>query len=196
MAEFSGRLIRLYLATLHEVSQQEYAHILHQAGWDRFLAALPPDTDAPLLTEAESQQMDQVCYAMLGEDLYRLFTRNIGVKTAQALLASPWGAALRAQVAQAPPAARPRRALDALAQFYQAGGVQMLVGEDARAWYLTLPDCPTCTGLQGARAPLCATASVGVKMILDQTGGPRYRVDETACRAMGAPACVYTIPRP
>src|SRR4051794_1037270 len=86
----SGYIANMYLPILKQVAGTQYANILQRAGWGRYVETLPPATPEPVLSGQESHQLIQVCYAMLGEDLYRLFQRNIGTALARAILAGPW----------------------------------------------------------------------------------------------------------
>src|SRR4051812_20044623 len=103
----SGHIARLYLLTLQEIAGPQYLKILQQAGWGRYSSALPPASDEMAATVEEGRQMTQVIYAMLGEDLFRLFSRNVGTTLMRMLLAGYW-AGLPAQAAQIPLAQRPR----------------------------------------------------------------------------------------
>jgi hypothetical protein len=193
----SGNLALLYLTALKEVAGPQYTAILQQAGWGRFLDTPPPATDAPVLSGEESHRMIVTCFSMLGEDIYRLFQRNIGAVAARQILAGPW-AALRDEAQQIPAAQRPRWVLEQQAVVLAHAGIHHTISEDATAWYSTVApgDCGACAAIRTAKAPICAGTTVGLKTVLDAICGRSYRVAEVECEAMGAPQCKYAVSKP
>ncbi len=93
-----------------------------------------------------------------------------------------------------PISARIRQGLDILAALLQdLGGGQVRVTEDEYAWRWEISVCPLCHQ-RSSPAPACHFF-VGLlqAFLVGVSGGKTYNVVESACRATGAPDCVFAI---
>ncbi|HMA34833.1 MAG TPA: 4-vinyl reductase [Chloroflexia bacterium] len=189
----SGSVARVVLTALQEISGPQYTKILQESGLERYSTALPPEGEAPVISEGEMVRFQQTVYRMLGEDLLRLFRRNFGQASAQALAHGPWGAQIRAQIAGIPADRQMGWLVAQYVALAETMGGRYELTEDATAWYMDAITCLECLDLHGAKAPICATLTAVLKGLGDQILGRRIRVEEIACRAVGAPRCKRVI---
>lgn len=148
------------------------------------------------------QRLTRAVYEMLGEDLTRLFYRNLGTAQAAVFLRSPIAEQARERIAQLPTAQRygwvVQRLLVVAVHGWNAAPPSQptepwyTISEDDTAWYLTAIGCTACAGVQGASAPICSWVPT-LFSTLAKGYGQRVRVREIACAAMGAPQCVFAI---
>jgi predicted hydrocarbon binding protein len=189
----SGHVTRLMLLTLQEVSGPQYAHILQQGGIQRFLTVLPPASDSPALTPEELVRLTHVIWAMLGESLFRLFQRNMGTKLGRRMLEGPWRRQVGTEVPSLAPDAQLRWALERYLTLVDQGLTAMRLEETPDAWTVRMAPCAACLGLSGAQAPICMMPLLMIRQALEALLDRRVRVEETACHAMGAAACTFTV---
>jgi predicted hydrocarbon binding protein len=189
----SGTLTTLALASVREVSGVQYEKILKAAGLSRFITQAPPFTDETVSSLQEWSLLLGNIHSMLGEDLYRLFGRNLGTKLGQGVIATPWAAETAAQIQRLPPAAQMERVMGHLVEYWARQGVvfQRLPGPNG---HRISPDaCTACAGISGAHKPICTLYTTTISLVASHLYGHRLRVEEQECRAMGHPGCILHI---
>lgn len=187
----SGAIARLLLSTLQQVSGPQYPRLLQQAGLERYLTTLPDPAAKIGLAAEEIARLNRTVWTQLGEDLFRLYERNMGAGIAQGIVEGPLGAQLQAGAATRPQAERLRWTLEAYRQ--RATGTPAPLTEDAQAFYLAINLCAACWGITGAATPICVATGMVIRQLLEHAVGGRVRVEETACQAQGAPSCLFAV---
>lgn len=75
----------------------------------------------------------------------------------------------------------------------QMGQYEITVTSEGASWQLQSQRCPACLGRHSSE-PSCYWVTGFLQEFASWAGGGRfYRVAETECRAIGAPACVFQI---
>src|SRR4051794_15283259 len=95
----SSGMMRLAISAAQEAGGAQMVGVLRKAGWGPYLEHLPADDHVMIGTVADMQALSENVYTMVGEDIFRLFQRNIGQKMGEGMLHDP---AVQALVAQAP----------------------------------------------------------------------------------------------
>jgi hypothetical protein len=188
-----GLRLRIILMSVQEVSGKQYPLLLQQAGLSRFLDHLPPADNTPVLTSEELAPLFGCAYTMLGEPLTRLFMRNTGTTTANVYLQSPLGQQLLAAAPKIPVAERLGWILRNSVAESTRTGVPLRLREDETCFYEEWDFCYMCAGIHGVHAPICAMREAFGRKLLTQIMGRRTRVEEVACRALGASCCSFAV---
>jgi bacteriochlorophyll 4-vinyl reductase len=188
--------MNVVLAAAQTVAGSQYHQLVKAAGLARWAETLPPPTMEGVATEAELSRLFSTVYTMLGESGTRLMMRNWGTTLAPMIIAIPQLRAMVTEVAALPAAARLPQAILRLQESTSMFWSPATLTEDANAWYVTLGACPVCAEIRGAQMPICTNLEAIFPRMVQAFAGQRLTVQETACRATGAPACVYTIYKP
>src|SRR3954449_306008 len=85
----SNAILRGMLQAVKRTSGRNYPQLLEQAGMARYLTTLPPANDNPACSAEEYSRLPAIVYAMLGENLTRMFLRNAGTNLAARAVAHP-----------------------------------------------------------------------------------------------------------
>lgn len=192
----SGYMTRLPLEALQEISGAQYVRILEAAGMTRFLTELPPLTPDPVSNFQEWDHLFHNTYLMLGEDLFRLFGRNLGTRLGQRVIQLPWAAATAARLHSLPPAERLAAVIAANTTWAAEQGIIYLCDVQPASMTVTPQPCHYCVGCTGAQKPICSVYPSALSLIFSYLYGQRVRVEERECRAMGASACVMLVVGP
>ena len=188
--------MNVVLAAAQTVAGPQYRQLVKTAGLERWADSLPPPTMDGVATEAELSRLFATVYSMLGESGTRLMMRNWGTTLAPMIIALPLVQQVVAEMMALPAAERLPRAITRLPELSAAFWSPIELHEDANAWYYTLAACPVCAEIRGAPQPICTNLESLYPRMLQAFAGQRLTIQETACRAAGAPACTYTIYKP
>jgi V4R domain-containing protein len=182
------------MQTIEKTAGPQTPRLLTRSGLDRFLnTQLSPTSMKPAATQAELIKLYQEVYAMLGEDVTRLFQRNFGEIALEGILHLPEVAQLRAEGHAVPRDQQIAWFVKTWTDWMERRWVRQIVSEDNKAYYLAQEVCYSCYGITGAKRPLCPAGEVIYQRMAREFLGRRIRVTETECAAMGAPRCVYAI---
>jgi bacteriochlorophyll 4-vinyl reductase len=187
----TANVMHVFIQALQKTSGRQFESLLTAAGLERYAHTLPPADWSPAATADELVRLNRTVYAMLGEQLTRLFHRNCGEAIVPGVLASAWGAQARTVLPTLPPDQRLAWFVRAAASMAERGWGHHTLTEDAIAWYLTAAFCPTCVGITGVSAPLCAQSPALFAGLAREVLGRRVRVVEVECVALGHSACKY-----
>ncbi len=187
----TANVMRVFIQALQKTSGRNFEPLLTAAGLNRYAHALPPEDWSPAATAEELVRLNRTVYTMLGEPLTRLFHRNCGEAIIPGVLASAWGEQARAALAALPSDQKLAWLVGAAARMAERGWGHHTISEDATAWYLTAQLCPTCVGIQGVSAPICAQTPTLFAGLAKELLGRRVRVVEVECVALGHPHCKY-----
>lgn len=167
----------------------EAARVFGAAGLAHRLA-VPP---ARMVPEAEVIALHRAARALLGEDRADAAARQAGRLTAQYLLAHRIPRLLQALLRHLPPrlaAAILFRAIARHAWTFAGGGrFRRLPGRPPRFEIAGGPLART----GPADHPVCGYYAATFEVLLRALCHPAARVEETACEAMGAPACRFAV---
>lgn len=191
-----GFTMNVVLAAAQTVAGPQYRQLVKAAGLERWADSLPPPSMEGVATEAELSRLFATVYSMLGESGTRLMMRNWGTTLAPMIMAIPQIHEGVGQIAALPPAARLPQAIAVVQEVTTQFWSPATLTEDANAWHITLSACPVCAEIRGAQMPICTNLEAIFPRMIQAFAGQRLTVQETACRATGAPACTYTIHKP
>jgi hypothetical protein len=189
----SGSLMCLVLNALRETNGAQYTAILRKAGWEQYIDHPPPNSAELIGSQDDFQRLSQTTCAMLGEDLFRLYQRNTGLKIIEGALAGPWGAYLRSQVPTIAPSDQIAWLLREHESFMAKGGIHHTLSEDATAYYVEQAHCLACQGVTGVVKPVCAGNAAVPKKIIEVILGRRVNTAEIACHAVDGSHCKVAI---
>lgn len=167
--------------------------VFGEAGLAAHLAR-PPEA---MVDEAEVQRLHQALRRALGVPAARAVGREAGRRTAAYLLVHRIPRPMRALLPRLPArwaGAVLLRAITAHAwTFCGSGRFQVLGGlSDGPGWQLSLQGAPTCRGVV-ADEPLCDYFAATFEGLFTVLVDPGCRCVETACAALGAPACRFAL---
>ena len=141
--DISARTVSAVLHALQEISGSHYDRLLDHAGWARFRAGIPAESDALIATRAELESLFAQVYLILGEGLTRLFLRNYGRSAARQALSMATRPRWRAAAAATPPEQRLTWFAEAMLQMTTRSWTPTTLTADAQAYYFTFERCPT-----------------------------------------------------
>jgi hypothetical protein len=193
----SGIVAAMALTALREVSAEQYERLLTQAKLSRFIAQPPASTLDPAISGADWSNLMSIIYAMLGEDLFRLYGRNFGTRFVAMITQVPQLAKIADGISGFSPEKRFTASLEAALDFQKQQGWHFPVDPHADGYLLTIPQpCLHCSAISGAKKPICTAVEVYWSGLLSYLYGSKIRVEERACGAVGTPACQALIVRP
>ncbi len=152
--------------------------------------ATPPER---MVAEGDVTRLHAALRARLGEDGAARIGAEAGRLTGDYLLAHRIPRPLQAVLRVIPARIAARVLLGAIGRhswtFSGSGAFHAEAGRPAR---LTISGCPLCRGARTA-SPACAYFAATLQRLFQALVARRTRVVETACSALGAPACVFEI---
>ena len=185
-----------FLATRDVIGRHGLNAVLMLSGLDQYLDILPSESLDRAFPYAHIAALNRGLEEMYGTRGGRGMAQRIGrAWPAQGLIDFGALAGIHDPAFQAlPQATRCRIGLIALADVFTHFSDQISRFEDAGDHYHVIVDsCPMAFGRVSDK-PVCA-AMVGLlqEVAHRASGGAEYLVHETACQAVGAPACVFTV---
>jgi predicted hydrocarbon binding protein len=194
----ANKMGRIALRSLDEVmGKNGLLTILNLAGLSRYADGYPPDNLAREIDFAEISAIGQALETMYGPRGGRGLALKAGRATFPDTLRQ-FGALVGVTDLTSsvlPLQAKMRIGLTALAQiFAQLTDQRTAVEERGGDFIWTIYKCPYCWGRSGEQQPVCYTVTGFLEEALRWLSGVReFRVQETACIAMGDEACVFLI---
>ena len=180
--------------------------LLRQAGLSEYVDRLPPMNETPCITVAEYSRLLANVYDIFGARGARpIFMRGGRLGAAEIRRQRPAQFAVTGTALKVLPAAtRMRLVLERLAEQGQDlyGNVHHLEETDD-AFVVEMEDCPYCAEINRRRQaegqviarPVCHIPASIIDEMIEWATGQKHLVEETACIAMGDPACRFRIAR-
>lgn len=182
-------ITRLAEALRAELGEADTARLFAIAGLAPYLARPPLE----MVEESEVLRLHHALREQLGERRARGLAAAAGGRTADYLLAHRIPQPLQAVLRRLPARLACRLLLAAIGRhaWTFAGSGHFAV---TRGWppQLTISGNPLCRGLR-SREPVCSYYAATFERLHRALVQPQARVVETACAAVGAPACVFDI---
>ena len=172
-----------------------YYAVVHVAGLDRLLDALPPDNTQLETPGEDFSALLNAVFNMYGEVSTRGLFRRWGATFGEAAVKRrPSAALLRPLLSLLPLQRRVRTILDAVVNEANAArGEALHTLADRRDQYiLTFNDCLYCVGVHPAE-PICYSIVGTLEAVLKWGTGRDFAVREVKCSARGDAACVFEI---
>jgi divinyl protochlorophyllide a 8-vinyl-reductase len=171
------------------VGEAPVRRLFEAAGLSRYLAGAPTTP----VDEREVAALHRTLRHQLGPDCARAVARAAGRRTADRLLARHLPEPLRRLLAHLP---RPLVARLLLLSFerdhWRLAGSGAFVAVYGRPIRLGLTNNPLCPD-EHSKAPACDFVAGTVEQLCRSLITPRSSVSEIACKACGAPACIFEI---
>ncbi|TVQ88600.1 MAG: bacteriochlorophyll 4-vinyl reductase [Chromatiaceae bacterium] len=172
-----------------QASDGPAAEVFAAAGLSHYLTQPP----AAMVLETEVIALQQALRATLDRAAASAVNLDAGRRTGDYLLAVRIPKAAQRVLRLLPPRPAARLLLKAVGQhawtFAGSGRFDCEAGQPLR---VTIADCPTCRGAS-AGFPVCDFYCGAFERLFQTLVSPRARVQEVACGAMGAAACVFEI---
>lgn len=182
-------IIRVAEALRAQLGEQVTAELFGNVGLGHYLQTMP----GHMVDEREVIALHQFLRPSLGAARARAVSREAGVRTADYLLAKRIPRPAQLVLRLLPPALASRVLLRSIGghswTFAGSGHFHAGSGYPVR---LSIADCPLCRGVTAAE-PVCDYYAATFEHLYRALVSPRATVVETACEAMGAPACVFEI---
>ena len=182
-------VIRLGEALTDRLGPAVAARVFTAAGIAPWLA----DPPGAMVDEAHVTALHAVLRDTLDAETAAAVSHDAGVRTADYLLAVRIPRPVQALLKLLPPAPASRLLLSAISRhswtFAGSGRFEVRPG---RPLELVIVDSPLCRGATAA-TPQCAYYAGTFERLYQVLVSRRSRVRETACQAMGADACVFTV---
>lgn len=163
------------------------ARLFHAAGLDAYLTAPP----AHMVFEQEVAALHRAARATLGTEQARAIAREAGLRTGDYLLKHRIPRGAQRVLRLLPAAFASRTLLAAIARnawtFAGNGRFEIRPGRPLR---LSIAGCPICAHAE-SEVPLCDYYAAAFERLFHAMVSRSTRVTETACQAMGAPACTF-----
>jgi divinyl protochlorophyllide a 8-vinyl-reductase len=193
-ATLAGRIgpnaiTRVGEALQHQLGAPIAERLFAQAGLSPYLGA-PPQR---MVDEGEAGRLHAVMRRELGPRVSAEVSREAGVATAEYLLARRIPMAVQVLLRGLPAPLAARLLLAAIHRhawtFAGSGRFEAVAGRPTR---LTIQDNPLCRG-QSSEGPACAYYASTFEHLFRRLVHRRSRIEEVACEAAGADACVFEI---
>jgi len=170
--------------------------LLNLVGLSEYIGQLPSDDIKKAFPFSHVASLQQGLYDMYGSKGARVFAIRGGEETFQHSLSKYDKVQKAAQAAMSlgSTEVRVKAGLMFFSKFFNTVSDQVVsITEDDNNWYWVIEHCPMCWE-RTADEPVCHLG-VGVLNAASQwaTGGKKFRIAETSCKAMGDENCVYTI---
>ncbi len=189
-------IMRLALSSTETtLGKNGYYAVMHVAGLDRLLDALPPDNTRLETPGEDFSALLNAILNMYGEVSTRGMFRRWGATFgAAAVKRRPSAALLRPLLSFLPLQRRVRTLLNALVNEVNAArGEALHTLADRRDQYiLTFNDCLYCAGAHPTE-PICYSVVGTLEAVLKWGTGRDFAVREVKCSARGDAACVFEI---
>lgn len=180
--------------------------LLRQAELSQYVEHLPPMDDTPSITLAEYSRLLANVYEIFGARGARpIFLRGGRLGAAEIRRQRPGQFALAGTALKFLPAAtRMRLVLERLAeQGEDLYGTPHKVYEEEDAFFVEMRDCPYCADIARRREaegkaitkPVCHIPASAIDEMIEWATGQKHLVEETACIAIGDPACRFRVAR-
>ena len=197
-------MLRWAMLAAEEVAgKQGMAIILREAGLERYIDNYPPE-ETRNLGKSQAKEYAELNAALLnflgrgGRSVVNRIGRN-GFRMGLEHYGSLLGAAATAGVRLVPEAQRPRLGMELMKRNFemvyrhsQNEPIKIIVEETPDKILFHNHHCTVCAGKQ-SDSPMCFLGSGLIQEGMHWLMGKEFTVVETACRATGAPACVYEI---
>jgi predicted hydrocarbon binding protein len=187
-----------FLATREVIGRHGLNAVLTLSGLDQYLDNLPSESLNRSFPYAHIAALNRGLEDMYGARGGRGMAQRIGrAWPAQGLIALGALAGIHDPAFQAlPQAARCRIGLIALADVFTRFSDQTSRVEDDGDHYHFIVDASPMAFGRVSDKPVCAAlAGLLQEVVHVASGGAEYPVQEIACQAVGAPACVFTVAR-
>lgn len=183
-------IIRIADALLARHGAETSAAVFTAAGLSHYLNA-PPDAMVPAV---DVTALHRALRAGLDRDAAEAVCRDAGVATANYLLAHRIPKPAQALLKIMPPVPAARVLIKAMGRHaWTFAGAGRFEGTAGRPTRLVIADGPIQAASPGAQAPVCGYYAATFEHLFRTLVARRAVVRETACQAMGAPACTFTI---
>lgn len=186
-------VLRLILEGIRDVAGSQFPRVLEQADLQRYRDALPPADTTPTITHSHLSRLYGTTHRVVGETLTRVFLTNYGRRLPESVLGSAIGQGMYEAMEGVPEAKRLAHAVRVVADTGSRFGVEVVLTEDAEAYYLTVEECAICADIRDARSPVCANSEYFYGTMVKTLSGVRVTALEIECRAQGARHCRYRI---
>jgi divinyl protochlorophyllide a 8-vinyl-reductase len=196
-ATASGRIgpnaITQCMAALQaDLGQSACAALMAHAGLQAHVNQPPQQ----MVDEADVMALHLMMRAELGIERARALSRVAGRSTGDYLLANRIPQAAQRLLRRLPPRWAGQALLAAVTRhawtFCGSGEFRVLPSPGPKQLRVSITHCVTCRG-ERADQPLCDYYAATFERLFEVTVHPGTRVVETACEAMGDPACVFDI---
>ncbi|MBM3145248.1 MAG: hypothetical protein FJ010_09815 [Chloroflexi bacterium] len=170
--------------------------LLNLVGLSNYIGNLPPDDIQKAFPFSHVANLQQGLYDMYGSKGARVFATRGGEETFRHSLHKYDKVQKAAQAAMSlgSTETRIKLGLQFFSKFFNTVSDQVVrIDEDEGNWYWIIERCPMCWGRK-AGEPVCHLG-VGVLNAASRwaTGGKKFRIAETGCKALGEENCIYTI---
>jgi hypothetical protein len=191
------------LATEEVAGKQGIAVILREAGLERFIDEYPPEVtkNAGKSQMAEYANLNAALLTFLGRGGPSLANRvgRSGFRMGLEQYGSLLGGAAVAGLRLIPEGQRARVGMEMMKKNFemvyahsQNEPIKIVVEDTPEKIFFHNHHCPACAG-KHSDTPICYLGSGLLQEGMHWLMGKEYQVTEIACRAQGAPACVYEI---
>lgn len=198
-------LLNILLSQVEEMmGRRSLRMLLRQADLVEYIDQVPPKDDSPSITIDQYSGLLANIYEIFGSQGSRpIFVRGgrLGALEFRRLRPAQFavtGTALRLL----PSARRMKLILDRVAEEgEELYGSPHHLGEDDKAYYIEMPDCPYCAEItrrslaqnKPVARPVCQIPVAAVSEMVEWAMGQKHLVEEVDCIALGAPACRFRI---
>ncbi len=189
---------RVNLMAIEEIAGKNGIDVvLRLAGLEHLINNYPPKNRDKVFDFSDFSMINQAIREIYGERGGRVLAIRAGRATFKELF-STYGAmtgmtdmALRL----IPLKIKISLGLNAMARVINMVSDQLnTVTEQENEFLYSIARCPTCWGVKGMEAPVCAMQAGLIQEALSWvSGGKRFKVSEIECRGMGAESCVFLI---
>lgn len=166
------------------------AQVFQVAGLDAYLTDLPQD----MVEEREVTRLQQALRGELGIASARSVSWEAGLRTADYLLARriPQGAQRLLRILP-PRLASPVLLAAIRRNAWTFAGSGVFSAQGSRPVRIEIAGCPICRGASHGAETLCDYYAATFERLFRVLVTPRARVTETACQALGASACQFSV---
>ena len=182
-------IIRVAEALRAQQGEAATAGLFASVGLEKYLQDMP----GAMVDEREVIALHQRLRAALGDASARAVAREAGLRTGDYLLANRIPGAAQLVLRILPPRLASRVLLGAIGghswTFAGSGTFRAEAGHPVR---LSIASCPLCRGTS-AETPVCDYYAATFERLYRVLVHRRATVTETACQAMGAPACRFEV---
>ena len=183
-------IIRIADALLARHGAETAAAVFAAAGLSHYLDAAP---DA-MVPAVDVTALHTALRAGLDRDAAEAVCQDAGVATADYLLAHRIPKPAQALLKIMPPVPAARVLIKAMGRHaWTFAGAGRFEGTAGRPTRLVIADGPIQAASPGASAPVCGYYAATFEHLFRTLIARRAVVRETACQAMGAPACTFTV---
>lgn len=182
-------IIQMAEALADVVGEPERRRLFELAGLGPYLSGMPE----AMVDEREVTRLHRVLRAELGEARAGEASIDAGRRTGDYILANRIPRAVQRVLRLLPPALASRLLLRAIARHaWTFAGSGVFRAEPGHPVRLSVRDCPICRG-DRVQTFACAYYAATFERLFVELVSPASRARETACEALGAPACVFEI---